>query len=291
MVPKWYRGPKGYTLSLYQKSLSASSYRGEILGTILTQLILCAAVQGCMGLYPVIIEDYDNDGVVKHGNALLRILSSTKTQSEVLGGMIKYITKQPFRLKFMYFAPHCDDTKPWSECTLKERMIVKVNSLAKLALMCAHAMNEYFDGRFPDEDFRIFVADKKVTGPIRPALEEYWGQEAARHFLDKKRIVSSSEFDCVWWKGMRMAMDSYPKMFGMFIAKQVSGWCCSNSKQSLWDTSINNICPNCGMLNETSKHMTQCKDPGRLALLQESIDNVLTHLEKANAPIPLIEMI
>ena len=86
-------------------------------------------------------------------------------------------------------------------------------------------------------------------------------------------------------------MDSYPKMFGIFIAKQVSGWCCSNSKQSLWDTSINNICPNCGMLNETSNHMTQGKDPGRLDLLWESIDNILTHLEKANAPIPLIEMI
>ncbi len=86
-------------------------------------------------------------------------------------------------------------------------------------------------------------------------------------------------------------MDSYPKMFCIFIAKQVLGWCGLNSKQSLWDTSINNICPNCGMLNETSNHMTQGKDPGRLDLLWESIDNILTHLEKANAPIPLIEMI
>ena len=66
----------------------------------------------------------------------------------------------------MYVPPHCDDTKHWSECTLKERMNIKVDSLAKLALTCAHATNEYFGGRFPDEDFRIFVADKKITGPI-----------------------------------------------------------------------------------------------------------------------------
>jgi hypothetical protein len=152
--------------TIAEKSPSAGSYRGEILGTILTQLILHAAVQGRMGPYSVIIEDCDNDGVVKHGNAPFQTLSLTQTQSDVLVVMKKFITKQPFRLKFMYVASHCDDTKPWSECTLKERMNIKVNSLAKLTLICAHATNEYFDSRFPDEDFCIFVADKKVTGPI-----------------------------------------------------------------------------------------------------------------------------
>ncbi len=72
------------TIAIAEKSLSAGSYRGEILGTILTQLILRAAVQGCMGPYPVIIEDCGNDGVVKHGNAPFRTLSSTQTQSDVL---------------------------------------------------------------------------------------------------------------------------------------------------------------------------------------------------------------
>ncbi len=70
------------------------------------------------------------------------------------------------QVKIMYVASHCDDTKPWSECTLKEKMNIKVNSLAKIALTCAHATNEYFDGRFLDEDFRIFVAVKKVTDPV-----------------------------------------------------------------------------------------------------------------------------
>jgi hypothetical protein len=65
-------------------------------------------------------------------------------------------------------------------------MNIKVDSLAKLAIMCAHATNKYFDGIFPDDDFRILVNNRKVTGPIRPTMEDYWGKEAARHFLDKK---------------------------------------------------------------------------------------------------------
>ncbi len=53
--------------TITEKSPSAGSYCREILGTILTQLILHAAVQGRMGPYPVIIEDCDNNGMVKHG--------------------------------------------------------------------------------------------------------------------------------------------------------------------------------------------------------------------------------
>ena len=153
-----------YTIA--EKSPSAGNYHGEILRTILTQLILRAAVQGRMGPYSVIIDDCDNDGMVKHGNALHQTNSSTQTQSEVLRVMKQYIIKQPFRLIFLYVASHCDDTKLWSDCTLKEKMNIKVDSLAKVALMCAHATNEYFDGIFPNKNFWILVNNRKVTGPI-----------------------------------------------------------------------------------------------------------------------------
>ncbi len=102
-------------------------------------------------------------------------------------------------------------------------MNIKVDSLSKKALICAHAMDDYFDGIFPEEDFCIFVNDTKVTGPTKSAIEEHWGREAAREFIDQKRILPSSEFNCIWWKGMKMAMDSYPKMFRIFVAEQVSG--------------------------------------------------------------------
>jgi hypothetical protein len=43
--------------TIAEKSTAAGSYRGEILGAILAQLILQAAVQRQVGPYPVIIED------------------------------------------------------------------------------------------------------------------------------------------------------------------------------------------------------------------------------------------
>jgi hypothetical protein len=86
-------------------------------------------------------------------------------------------------------------------------------------------------------------------------------------------------------------MASYPKMFRIFIMKQVSGWCGSNSKHSLWDTSISNICPNCGLVRETSKHLTQCKHVGHVQLFHESTQEVITCLENANMDPILIDII
>ncbi len=77
-------------------------------------------------------------------------------------------------------------------------MNIKVDSLSKKTLICTHTMNDYFDGIFPEEDFCIFVNDTKVTGLIKSVIEEHWGREAAREFLDQKRTIPSSELNCVW---------------------------------------------------------------------------------------------
>jgi hypothetical protein len=86
-------------------------------------------------------------------------------------------------------------------------------------------------------------------------------------------------------------MAGYPKMFQIFVTKQVSGWCGLNSKCSLWDTSINYICPNCGMVCKTSKHMTRCQDKGRVTLFRESVQEVITCLKNVNADPSLIDII
>jgi hypothetical protein len=173
------------------------------------------------------------------------------------------IAHQPFAVCFLYVASHSDNIQEWSECTIKEQINIKVDKLAKKALIHAHLCSPYFDGNFPLEDFTIFT-NWKVTGPAKLSLKEYWGSAEAKQFFDAKYIVHALDFDSIWWIGMGLVIESYPKMFHVFVTKQISGWCGFNSKISLWDTSISNVCPNCGMVKETSKHMTQCKHKGRV---------------------------
>ncbi len=108
--------------TIAEQSQSAGSYRGEILGGVVTQLILRAAVQVRMGPYPLTIEDCNNDGVVKHGNTPFRPLLSTQLNADVLRIMERMILDHPFRLKFLYVASHSNDIKKWEECSLKERI-------------------------------------------------------------------------------------------------------------------------------------------------------------------------
>jgi hypothetical protein len=55
-----------------QQLTSASSYRGEILGGIMMQLILNAAASKCHDAIPLVVVGCDNDGVVFHRNEPLR---------------------------------------------------------------------------------------------------------------------------------------------------------------------------------------------------------------------------
>ena len=211
---------------------------------------------GIIGPFPVLYEDCDNNGVVLHGNKFMKPLPTSQKQADVLRVMKRLIAQHTFPIKFLYVQSHTDDTKKLRDCSTKERMNIIVDHLAKSALTSAHTSSMYFNGIYPNEDFTVTMRGIKTTGPVMKALEEHWGRNEAKRFFDYKHIVSANNFDLIWWDGLGRAMASYPKMFRVFISKQVSGWCGSNSKQSLWDTTISNMCPNCGSARKTSKHLT-----------------------------------
>jgi hypothetical protein len=131
--------------TIAEYSADAGSYRGDILGAILAQLILCTAVQGQMGPYPIITEDCDYKGFIRHGNKPHRPLSMNQTHTNVLQLLKEYIAKQPFILKLLYVVSHTDDIKSLRECSIKEKKNIKVDHLAKKALKCAHATGTFFD--------------------------------------------------------------------------------------------------------------------------------------------------
>ncbi len=162
----------------------------------------------------------------------------------------------------MYLQSHADDTKKWQDCTLKEQINIKVDSLAKKALRSALCSKEFIEGTFPNKQIWIPMGKKKATASLCLELEEYWGRSAAKKIFHEKQIVLSMHFDSIWWSGYNWAISKYPKTFCSFITKQVSGLCGCNSKLSLWEDNIINNCPQCKLEQENSKHLTRCRDPG-----------------------------
>jgi hypothetical protein len=98
-------------------------------------------------------------------------------------------------------------------------------------------------------------------------------------------------FDSIWWSGYDQAIAKIPKIFCSFNTKQVSGWCGCNSKLSLWEDNIINKCPQCGLEYKNTKHLTRCRDPGRLLQLHKSIESKMDVLDDANVASQLTKMI
>jgi hypothetical protein len=92
-----------------EKSESAGSYRGEILGGIMTQLILKAAATGYKGKIPHVEAGFDNNGVVTHGNTPHIPLSANQTQADLLHVFKILVSTQPFTVKYKYVQSHMDD--------------------------------------------------------------------------------------------------------------------------------------------------------------------------------------
>jgi hypothetical protein len=92
------------------------------------------------------------------------------------------ILDQPFQLNlnFRDVASCVNNTKAWKDCSLKERINIKVDNLAKKALLLAHASGNCFGGCFPMEQFCIYSSKNKVTGPPKTALDEHWGRAKSK---------------------------------------------------------------------------------------------------------------
>jgi len=96
-----------------EHSESTGSYRGEILGGIMTQLILKAAATGYNGMIPRVGADCDNNGIVTHGNTPHIPLSTNQTQADLLRVFKNLISMQSFTVKYKYVQSHADDSKKW----------------------------------------------------------------------------------------------------------------------------------------------------------------------------------
>jgi hypothetical protein len=122
-----------------EKSESAGSYQGEILGGIVTQLILKAAATGYKGKIPRVDADCDNNAVITHGNTPHIPLSANQTQADLLPVFKNLVSIKPFNVKYKYVQSHVDNSKKWQDCTLKEWINIRVDALMKKSIKAAHS--------------------------------------------------------------------------------------------------------------------------------------------------------
>ena len=79
-----------------ENSADADNYCAEILGGIPVQLVLCTAASNPDITYGTQRSDYENDGVVKHGNSATCHLKEKQVQAKILRCLKKAVSSNNF---------------------------------------------------------------------------------------------------------------------------------------------------------------------------------------------------
>ena len=131
--------------TVVERCEDADNYRAEILGGIMVQLVLLAALQNKACPYRTTRIDCDNRGVVQHGNAAGVALKEKQPQADVLRVLKHLITKHCFAVDYQWVASHQGNRKAWRKLLLWEKVNEIVDKLVKQSLVTGVAEGDYID--------------------------------------------------------------------------------------------------------------------------------------------------
>ena len=145
----------------------------------------------------------------------------------------------------------------------------------------------------PLERAAIFIDNCKCATDVADDVRFCLGEEDARVFCTapggKKGSGlgwSECRFSQVSWASLDAALASKPDRCSLWLSKQASGWCATRQRMGRIQGLLDNKCPNCQRVVETSQHLSVCPDEGRTQLLRESVELLDKWLNQGNRTDP-----
>jgi hypothetical protein len=266
------------TISICEKTnhLTASNYRGEILGGVLTGHILCTIDNLIKPAHGIAACYCDNLGVIHHANNILRSLPEKQQQADLLLSFRRLLASTQATWTYRHVQSHQDTTYSMDELTIPQRLNVLADAIAKATLIDCYHTNKFNTPEYPGESIRLYIDGHKVASSIKSALYRAWGSRSAKLLLNKRNIVRARHFHLVDWESLGRAMQKLPQMYRVWVTKHVSGFCGIHKHLVRMQSTESACCPCCGSKIETTRHITQCCDPGRTQMFEESTQELVS---------------
>ena len=266
----------GYvTISECTNRHTASNYRGEALGAVLNSLVVFCATRDARRAYKSVQSGCDNMGVVIHANDLDRHLGPKQAQYDVIKCYRDTLRSLSMRVNYEHILGHQDDNIEFRRLPLLAQLNVIADQLAKDELLSSIDTNTFITSEFPHEQIRAYCDGTKIFCSSKELIYTVWGRRVARDFYTGRKIMSEEAFDLVNWEATKAASGLFSHGFNSKIAKMVSHFSPTNRVLSRIDSSIENKCPSCGEINESTDHITKCPDPGRTETFMESVEDLI----------------
>ena len=259
--------------SLIERSDSASSYRGELLGMLAIYLILYA------------IEEYyevnggtdilcDNKGALYTFQKKSKRIPAGAKNNDIQRVLRQTKSKMKSTHLLHHVKAHQDDTKKIEDLPLEAQLNCYCNEKAK-----ADGVDGIMNGvetrqTLPMESACVFIGKNKQTTDLEMGLRYHIGKARARTFYIERDIMDAPTFDSVTWEDLRDTLALKPKMYQLWFSKQGSDHCGTRVMLKRWDKTANSKCPNCGIANESAAHLNRCTNRDRKMMLLKCINKL-----------------
>jgi hypothetical protein len=198
-----------------------------------------------------------------------------QSQADILCYYKKLVRDAPYKCRMYHVFGHLlDEILSISELTTEEIVNICCDHMAEEALRLSVQSHRYISRVFQGEDLVLCVDGEKISGATTPAISRHLGDEQAREHYHSKGILDRVLFDEVYGDGIEQVMKQSPTMFGVWVTKQVSGFCGTNHiLNTIYGTEAD-VCPNCGVSPERATHIFACRHPGRSSVFYSSVDSL-----------------
>ena len=274
--------------NFYEKSKSASSYRGELLGLLALHSFLYAICEFHNIESTKQKISCDNISALRQSGYQRRRVKTEACQADVLRVLQTIKLKQTLQPIYEHVSAHQDKKKTWCQLTLEEQFNCVCDGLAKAAV--ARSMMDALPRKcsylLPLEKAAIYVDGKKSTSDIAKEVRFCLGEEEARQFYTSARKKTGGglgwtkhRFNLVDWVALDKTLASKPDMYGIWLSKQSAGCCATRAHMKRLQDDLDNKCPNYGR-REDASHLMRCPSENRTKLLTEDVEQLSTWLQQ-----------
>ena len=284
--------------TVLERSASAGSYRGELLGMLAIKLFLLAVEE----FYQTVASGNkiccDNKGALFTFGRKSKRVPKGRSNSDIHRVIRTINSKMKSKYLQNHVKAHQDDHSLLRNLSFEAQLNCICDYLAKHALQSYHvnlADSESrgprlaTEPRLPLEVARVYVDGVKQTTDVSKGLSFAMGRAMSRDYRasKKKNPMAIDTFESIDFQALDLALRDKPRMYHVWYSKQTSGWCATGAKLAQWDSSADSRCPNCYGLDEDADHLLQCRSAHRTALLQKSISELSEWMD-LNATHPVL---
>ncbi len=259
--------------SFFELSADADSYRAEALGLLALHTLLAAFQLFYEFTAASVKLCCDNESALYKSRERRRRIPTGASQADIWRALRNVKLLADTALTYEWVKGHADRYTRWELLSLEEQLNTLCDALAKSAVSRTAMQAQRRDlsrQTLPQERAAVFVGGRKQTSDVAEAMRLELGRVEAERFYVGELQWPRQTFQAVDWEARHSALVKKPQMYQLWLAKQSSGFCATQSMVTHWITERDDRCPNCGQ-RETAQHINVCPNRWRTKLLREQV--------------------